>query len=110
LGLATKRIHADAAVWRNGAWELTNPTVEPRTDAKDPPERPPTRIETDLDPTVLKIRRYARYGMNLSWSEAREILARMDAAGLATEQARRNHDQVVRTCYGRISGMLCNFL
>ena len=107
--LPIRRIHAESAEWRDGAWVLSGATSEPRSPGARP-TAPPARIVTDLDPTVLKIRRYAGYGGNLSWAQAREILDRMAAAGLGTDQARRNHDQVIRASFGRISTMLSNLL
>lgn len=109
-GTATRRIHADGATWKNGAWELENPSVESRIEGHPDAGPVPDRIITDLDPTVLKIRRYAGFGQHLSWAQAREILHRMDATGLGTEQARRNHDQIIRTCFGRVSNMASNLL
>jgi lipopolysaccharide export system permease protein len=109
-GLATRRIHAAHARWRDGAWQLEDATSELRGGAAHRSEPAPTRIETDLDPTVLKIRRYSGFGQNLSLRQAHEILSRMDAQGLGTDQARRNHDQIMRTSVGRISTMLSNLL
>ena len=59
---------------------------------------------------MLKIRQYAGFGQNLSWAQAREILRRMHDSGLGTEQAQRQHDQILRTSFGRVSTMVCNLL
>ena len=83
-GQAQYAIHADRAVWRDGAWELTGSKVQsmelgaggtPVLGGKDLP-KPPARLETDLDPHGLKLRQFKVYGQLLSWSQVGEMLER----------------------------------
>ncbi|MFN0134292.1 MAG: LptF/LptG family permease [Phycisphaerales bacterium] len=99
--LTRGRLHAERATWRDGGWDL-------HAAARAGDGAAPTRIETDLDPTLLKIRRFANFGSNISWSQARGMASRI--GGTDTEQARRTRDLLARVGLGRISGMLSNLL
>lgn len=102
-GLASRVIRADAAAWRRGAWELENPRVERRADP-GADLTPPRRIETDLDPAALKMRRYAGFRHALSFSQIARVLARPE--GLDP----RRRDDLAREFWGRISTMAANLL
>lgn len=79
-GLMTRLITAGSARWANGSWRLTDGqavTREPNTGAGQAlPPVPVLSIQTDLDPTALKLRRYESFKQNLSSSQAGELIAR----------------------------------
>lgn len=111
-GKALRRITADSAHWEPGgengllgAWVLTNPRVIPIGVAPagaDVPG-PPTRIETDVDPTRLLLRQYEGLGQNLSWAQ----LATLRNNPLQSTEVRATMDRIR---FGRISVILSNFL
>jgi len=109
-GLATRRVHANRAVWRGGAWDLEGATVESRRVGEKDPGPPPTRIGTNLDPTALKMKRFAGYGNNISFAQARQMLAAINSMGTDQEQARKMRDQLERASLGRVSTMIANLL
>jgi lipopolysaccharide export system permease protein len=108
--LPIRRIHADKAQWQDGAWDLDGVSVESRRRGETSAGPAPLRVETDLSPTALKIRRFAGYGQNLSFSQARQMLAAIDTMGTDQEQARKMREQLERASLGRISTMGANFL
>lgn len=108
--LMTRRIHASSARWRAGGWDLQDPSVESRKQGSPNPGPAPTRLVTLLDPTQLKMRRYAKYGQNLSWTQCAQMLRQLDRSGVDAEQMRRTREQLVRASLGRISTMLSNLL
>src|SRR4051812_5887546 len=78
-GLMTRRITADAAAYQNGKWILNNGVAESRQagDRKTTSrvlERVDS-IETDLDPTALRLRRFEGYSNNLSLRQLTELVA-----------------------------------
>lgn len=113
-GRAVRRISADRAVWRDGAWRLENPrevpldiaaTASPQTSADAAAERPSsvTAIETDMDPTTLLVKRYAGFSQSLSWRQ----IGQMVHSPLTDEQMR---DRLERVRWGRVSLMISNVL
>lgn len=106
-GITTRRIYAPRAAWRDGGWDLEQPVTEARS---GPAGVPPTRIETDLDPTMLKMKRYAGYGQNLSWAQASAMIRRLDEIGAEGDEARKTRDRLTRAGLGRVSTMLSNLL
>ncbi|MEX2217140.1 MAG: LptF/LptG family permease [Phycisphaerales bacterium] len=108
-GRATRRLHANRAVWRDGGWDLEGSTAL-EAGAMGAPAPGPARLQTDLDPTVLSLRRATGFGQQLSWAQSREVLGRMERAGLGSEQARQNYDRIVRSSLGRYATMVCNLL
>lgn len=112
-GIATRRISARLATWRDGGWDLTDPSVTPLAiefDGSAEPQPIPTRIITDLDPTIIKMKIYARFGNSLSFSQTAEVLRRLDEVGADSEEANAIRDRLKRASLGRISGMLSNML
>jgi lipopolysaccharide export LptBFGC system permease protein LptF len=59
---------------------------------------------------MLKMKRFAGYGQNLSWSQARSMLQRLDELGADTEQARQTRERLQRASLGRVSIMASNLL
>jgi len=108
--LPIRRIHASKAIWQDGAWNLEGVSVEGRRRGETSTGPTPLRIETDLGPTALKIRRFAGFGQNLSFAQARRMLAALDTMGTDQEQARKMRDQLQRASLGRVSTMAANLL
>ncbi len=69
-------IRAAGAQWDGAAWILEQGTITtvPRSDAPPPPARPISRVETDADPTALRISQYAGYSSKLSFSQLTEMI------------------------------------
>ena len=108
-GLMTRRITASRAQWRDGAWVLTDGLAIDRggTAASAPP-RPVARIETDLDPMSLRIRRFEGFSRNLSCAQINDLLARLEAAGDTVD--RRRIEELERVKWGRFGLMATNLL
>ncbi len=102
-GLATRKIKAASAVWRDGGWDLTDATAEVRQGTLAS-ATPVSRIETDLDPTALTMRRSEAFSQALSWSQLNQMLAHPERLS----ESRR--DQLDRTRWGRVSIITANFL
>lgn len=108
--LSVRRIHAESAKWNDGGWDLTGASVESRVRGVADAGPAPDRVVTDLDPTQLKMRQFANYGQNLSWSQATRMLGRLDAMGADPEQTKKTRDQLQRASVGRVSTMAANLL
>jgi lipopolysaccharide export LptBFGC system permease protein LptF len=108
--LPTRCLIADRAVWRNGAWNLQGAAWHSRVVGSLGKTEPASRLDTDLDPTMLKMKRYAIYGQNVSFTQAAAMLRRLDSFGSDKDVAQRNRDQLVRAGLGRISSMMSGLL
>ncbi len=108
--LPVRRVHAQKAVWVNGAWDLDGVSVESRRKGETSAGPTPLRIATDLSPTALKVRHFAGFGQNLSFAQARQMLAAIDTMGTDQKQARQMRDQLERASLGRVSTMAANLL
>lgn len=111
-GRTTTLTTAPEAVWRDGAWELTSARVEQLilapsgTDAADsaaPGTTAVLRIQTDLDPASLLLRKYASFSQSLSWRQIGAMLAspRLDPAV---------RQRLERARWGRISNACSTLL
>lgn len=114
-GLGERRITADTAAWDDGAWVLQNVEIDQRVDdlpstADGPPSiaartiLPSLRIQTDMDPTALRMRRFAGYAENLSTWRLGSMLAWGDRLN------DRLADRVERIRTGRYASMLGSVL
>lgn len=101
--LGVRRITAKSAHWRDGGWDLEGGMAENREGRLGPPS-PVTRIVTDLDPTVLKMRRYAGYSQSLGFAQVGQLITDAPALDAAAR------DRLERIRWGRFSIMLSNFL
>jgi len=108
-GLASERIDAESAVWRDGGWDLRSGEAVSRTD-QAAPTRPVRRIETNLDPIELKTRQFSGYSQNLSWRQIGQMIRVYDGLGASDTQARVARERLERIRWGRVSAMLCNLL
>lgn len=112
-GRALRRISAERAQWRDGAWRLENPREVSLSVAsaglgtvdEAGVERPSavTAIETDMDPTTLLVKRYAGFSQSLSWRQ----ISQMVASPLIDQEMR---DRLERIRWGRVSLMISNIL
>jgi lipopolysaccharide export LptBFGC system permease protein LptF len=108
-GLMTRRITAPRAAWDGRAWVLENGLAHERTDTpgQAPDARPVRRLETDLDPTALRLRRFEGYSGNLSTSQLSELISRLRAQPRPPE---RRIAQLERIRASRPALVLANFL
>jgi lipopolysaccharide export LptBFGC system permease protein LptF len=112
-GRATRRISADLAKYvtdsAGSGWELTGAVVEPLEmgEAGKPAPRagPPTtiRVNTDIDPKTLLVRRYAGFGQSLGFTQISKLLA-----SPTIDDAMR--ERLERARWGRFSAVATNLL
>jgi len=105
-GRIARRIRAESARWDGEGWALTNARAETRagpTGSIDTRTRPIERLDTDIDPTSLVVRRFDGFGQNLSWRQIRRTLANEQLE----DDAR---DRFQRLQYGRLSTWIGNLL
>jgi lipopolysaccharide export system permease protein len=110
-GLMTRRIRAASAHWENGVWVLTEGVAEERragTRAGEPARPVEVRsIETDLDPTALRLKRFEGYSSNLSMGQITGMLERLRSLPVPPVQ---RIEQLERIRSGRVAAMACNLL
>lgn len=109
-GLITRRIVADSARWREGAWVLTNGRAESRIRSGTTPQNqftPVTQMETDLSPTVLKLRRFQEYKQNLSTRQITEMIERYESEA---SPPRARIDELERIRFSRVASLASNLL
>lgn len=101
-GRIARRIRAEEARWTGRAWELTNPSVEALAglDAGSAP----ARIETDLEPNTVLVKRVRGYGATLSWRQ----IDRMLSSDVEMDPDTVRRLQKIR--YGRIAMACANLL
>lgn len=108
-GLAERRIFASSATWNAGGWDLQGGYAETRKPAPPgqsagPQRTPVARIATDLDPTAIRMRRYAGYSQSLAWRQVAQMLARPELIDASLRE------RLERIRFGRLSVMLANLL
>lgn len=108
-GAATRRISAAHARWQDGAWELTDGKAELREGGEAKAGQVPApeavaRIQTDLDPTLLTMKKYESFRQSLSWAQLGQLLERPE---LLHEAVR---EQLERIRWGRVSILVSNLL
>ena len=107
-GLLTTRITATEAAWDGTRWLLTNgQTEDRRLGAGNARPQPLASLTSDLDPTVIRMRRFEGYAANLSFRQLTELITRSRASTLT----RPDHlDQLTRYKLGRLCVMASNLL
>jgi lipopolysaccharide export system permease protein len=110
-GLMTRRITADKASWEGGRWVLTNGTAESRQSADQTAtsrtlEKVAT-LETDLDPTSLRLRRFEGYSNNLSLRQLTELVTNYEAQPKPQEL---RLERLERIRWGRMAGLVSGVL
>jgi len=114
-GLITQRISAERAEWQNGVWALTNGTATPRSmiEQAGPATRiaptPVGTLQTDVDPTALKLRRFEGLATNLGTRQLSQLVARYESQDV-TPAIQRRIDTYNRIRWGRISNLAATFL
>lgn len=109
-GLMTRRITADHATWDGSGWRLQGGLAQDRSVSPQAGllrNTPIDHVQTDLDPTTLRLRRFEGYSHNLSSAQIGELLARL------REQPRppvQRMDQLERVRAGRPATMAANLL
>jgi lipopolysaccharide export system permease protein len=101
-GKIARRIRADEASWDGDAWALESPTVEAVAGLSGGVA--PARIETDLEPNAVLVKRVRGYGATLSWRQIDEMLS----SNVQMEEETVRRLQKIR--YGRIAMATANFL
>jgi lipopolysaccharide export system permease protein len=110
-GLTVRRITAAAARWNGTAWDLEDGRAQTRGDLRPHAVEPIARLVTDLDPTALTLRRFAKFRHSLSWGQISRLIDRPEVLGDATpEGVRRQIEQLERVRWSRIAIMLCTLL
>ncbi len=108
-GLATRRITAERAIWNDGGWDLEEGIAESRTDAATEPD-PIARLDTNLDPTELRLRRYSGYGQNLSWRRIGQMIRVLDTIETDPVKHRESTERLERIRWGRVGAAAANLL
>lgn len=107
-GLLTRRITADEASWDGSRWILTGGQIEDRRPgAGNARPQPLPSLSSDLDPTVIRMRRFEGYAANLSFRQLTELIDRTRASPLARQE---RLDELTRYKLGRLCVMACNLL
>jgi lipopolysaccharide export system permease protein len=109
-GLMTRRITADRATWNGGRWELENGVVESRQANDQTTSRvltPIASLETDLDPTSLRLRRFEGYSNNLSLRQLSELISNYDAQ---PQPPAARVERLERIRFGRVAALTCSVL
>ena len=120
LGLMQRRISADKATWDGSVWQLENGKAIDRPsmrDAQTGEVRAGTRVTTaavaslatDVDPTVLKLRRYESLASNLSTRQLSQVIQRYLPQKDSPQIARRIAS-LERTRLARFASAACIFL
>ncbi|MEO0483330.1 MAG: LptF/LptG family permease [Planctomycetota bacterium] len=109
------RVRAESARWRDGGWDLTGGVIETRgrdrtTEAATPQPNTITRLETDLDPTALRMRQFAGYAQALSVAQLTEMIRTLDRVGGDPVRAAAERDRLERYRFGRFAILVCNLL
>jgi lipopolysaccharide export system permease protein len=107
-GLMVSRLTAGRAVWREGAWALEQGELVSRRlqENAGPGTRvlpvPVSSFQTDMDPTMLQLRRFEGMAANLSTSQLSQLIARFRAQEMTPAQVRRV-DGLERQRWGRFA-------
>ncbi|MEL7471684.1 MAG: LptF/LptG family permease [Planctomycetota bacterium] len=101
-GKAGETIRAESARWRDGGWDLTGGVEGRRT--------PRSRIETNLDPTTLRMRRFSGYAQALSYAQLGQMIRTLDRLDTQGARTRVERDRLQRFQLGRFAVMVSNLL
>lgn len=114
-GHFTRRITAPRAVWHGDEWQLEDGIATPLTPVTNagPGSRivtsPIIRLETDVDPTALRLRRFEGLANNLSTRQLSQLIARYKSQP-STPTIDRRIATYERIRWGRVASMCCSFL
>ncbi|HMN39828.1 MAG TPA: LptF/LptG family permease [Phycisphaerales bacterium] len=102
-----RAIHAARAVWETDGWVLSGAWVQPLalseggTATGEVPPPPPAKIQTDLSPEVLKLKRFEAFSQTLSWGQISELVRNSRA---------EVREKLQRIRWGRVSQTLSSLL
>lgn len=105
-GRTVRRVVAPGATWDGRGWALTQGRAD-REQGKFEAGTPVERLDTDLSPTVLTMRRHAGFAQNLSFSQISALLRRPELLGDASD---RGLAELNRIRFGRFGVIACNLL
>ena len=107
-GSLVRRIVADRGTWdaAGGQWRLENGRVD-RTLVQGAKEEKVAAVATSLDPTQLKLRRFAGYAQSLSFWQLTQMTTQ---PGLLDEPTRKRLAELDRVRFGRFATVLCNLI
>ncbi|TVQ62040.1 MAG: LptF/LptG family permease [Phycisphaerales bacterium] len=109
-GVAERRISARRAAWRDGAWACEPQAVSVSLKDRRAPAVLLDRIETDLDPTTIRARRFAGYAQNLSFAEVSQLIRLSRRLDGSTAEADANIARLERIRWGRFAVLASNVL
>jgi lipopolysaccharide export system permease protein len=101
--------NAEAARWDGRAWALEGGTVEPISRQRQPAQEI-GRLETNLDPTQLRVRRFQGYSQSLSWRQLGEMAKAVERLDPDSPRSKADRDRLERIRWGRVSVMTANLL
>lgn len=108
-GELQRRIVADAATWDGAVWQLDNGRIDQRQGAAGAHERV-LFVESNLDPTLLAMRRFAGFSQNLSFAQVTRMLEHPDLLGADAAAAALQVRELKRIRSGRFAIASCNLL
>lgn len=108
-GELQRRIVADAAAWDGAVWQLDNGRIDQRQGAAGAHERV-LFVESNLDPTLLAMRRFAGFSQNLSFAQVTRMLEHPDLLGADAAAAALQVRELKRIRSGRFAIASCNLL
>jgi lipopolysaccharide export system permease protein len=117
-GLMRRRITASKAVWRDGAWQLTDGVAVGRSFGEETrdagpgarlPQEPVAVLRTENDPTSLRLRRFEGMASNLSTGQLTQLVTRYRSQPPSPMLTRRV-EGLERLRWGRYAGLFCTFL
>ncbi len=106
-GLMTRRIGAPEALWDGTRWVLTDGVAESRTPDGTVRREPIGTVETDLDPTALRLKRFEGFANNLSTAQVSTLLDRLRQS---SQPPVARIEALERNRTGRYAAMVCNVL
>jgi hypothetical protein len=106
-GMPERSIVASKAVWREDRWILSGGSARGFAEGGAGMPEPVASLETNLDPTALKLRRFGSYRNSLSFAQVSEMLAKRE---LLMDPSASRVDEWERIRYGRFGVALCNLL
>lgn len=112
-GLMTRRITAPRAVWRDSHWALEGGVVEVQGDVGAGGRRVTRtieRLDTDLDPTAMRVRRFEGYSHNLSSAHLGELIERLKAQPRPPTQRIERLERIRAGRYALIVGNVLTLL
>lgn len=107
-GELERRISADIATWNaaTSSWVFTRGKID-RKRGTLAVAIPIDSIRSPLDPVQLKLRRFAGYAQNLSFTQVSQLISQPDLLDTST---RTRLDELQRVRFNRFSVIICNLL